>query len=426
LIATEVAALLRCELQASREPSFPAKASSTYVGSPARKHDECMGGTQDEQFSTAGVTPERALELLWRQAPDFAFVLLDVSGYITGWRGAAEAMLGHAEDDVIGQSLDIIFAPEDLELGLAHMERAVALAMGHSEDDRWHLRKDGTRIWVAGSLVALYEGDRHVGYAKTMCDRTNLRAQMETTENRLDHAHDALRGRDVFFGRLTHEVRNALGPIRSVTDVLERRGLVTAELTMPLKVVKRQVAQMERMMEDLAEVARFGAGKLQLAKCDFDLGNELREIAAAVAPDAQAKLQALEVLTPPAPILLHADKARVHQIVFNLLHNALKYTPRGGRIWLHCTVEIDQAVIKVSDDGQGVPPELLPVIFELFTQENPHQSEGGFGVGLSLVKDLVDAHQGFVEVRSDGKGRGSEFTVRLPLCVSSAEGAPGP
>ena len=105
----------------------------------------------------------------------------------------------------------------------------------------------------------------------------------------------------------------------------------------------------------------------------------------------------------------------MHQIVFNLLHNAIKYTPEGGRVWLHCSVEVDEAVIKVEDTGVGIAPALLPEIFDLFTQENPHQSEGGFGVGLSLVKDLVDAHHGFVEVRSEGKNRGSEFTVRLPL-----------
>ncbi|OUL99838.1 PAS domain-containing sensor histidine kinase [Variovorax sp. JS1663] len=373
----------------------------------------------------SSVTPERALELLWQQAPDQAFVLLDAAGHITGWRGAAEAMFGYAEEEVVGKPLDIIFVPEDLALGLAEMERAVALAIGNSEDDRWHLRQDGQRIWVAGTLVALRDGDRHVGFAKTMCDRTNLRAQMETSMNRLDHAHKALHGRDLFFGRLTHEVRNALGPIRSVTELLNRRGLVTPELEMPLNVVKRQVAQMERMMEDLAEVARFGAGKLQLVKTAFDLTIDIREIAEAVIPDAASKLQVLEVLVPPAPVILHADKARVHQIVFNLLHNAIKYTPRGGRIWLYCTVEIDQAVIKVSDNGIGIPPSLLPVIFELFTQENPHQSEGGFGVGLSLVKDLVDAHHGFVEVRSDGKDRGSEFTVRLPLRVPTTDSVPG-
>ncbi|MDM0117029.1 PAS domain-containing sensor histidine kinase [Variovorax sp. J22R133] len=372
------------------------------------------------------VTPERALELLWQQAPDLAFVLLDTAGAIIGWRGASEAMFGYTEEEVIGKPFDLIFAPEDLALGLADMERAVALAIGQSEDDRWHVRKDGIRIWVAGSLVALREGDRHVGFAKMMCNRTNLRAQMETTVNRLDHAHDALRGRDVFFSRLTHEVRNALGPIRNVTELVARRGLATPELEMPLNVVKRQVVQMERMLEDLAEVARFGAGKLQLVKTSFDLCTDLQEIAAAVRPDASLKLQTLDVLVPPAPVHLLADKARVHQIVFNLLHNAIKYTPRGGHIWLHCTVEIDQAVIKVSDNGIGIPSTLLPTIFDLFTQENPHQAEGGFGVGLSLVKDLVDAHKGFVEVRSDGKDHGSEFTVRLPLCPEVVEGASGP
>jgi signal transduction histidine kinase len=121
------------------------------------------------------------------------------------------------------------------------------------------------------------------------------------------------------------------------------------------------------------------------------------------------------VLVPPVPVAIVADRERVHQIVFNLLHNAIKYTPAGGRIWLRCTVEIDHAVIKVEDTGVGIEPSLLPVIFDLFTQENPQQSEGGFGVGLSLVRDLVHAHGGFVEVRCDGKGHGCEFSVRLPL-----------
>ena len=110
---------------------------------------------------------------------------------------------------------------------------------------------------------------------------------------------------------------------------------------------------------------------------------------------------------PARTFKVSADKARVHQIVFNLLHNAIKYTPPGGRIWLQCTAEADHAVIKVEDTGVGIAPSLLPRIFELFTQEDPHQSGGGFGVGLSLVKDLVDAHRGFVEVRCDGKHRGA-------------------
>ena len=361
------------------------------------------------------LSAERALELLCQQAPDFAFVLLDRAGKVIGWRAASEKIFGYSEAEMLGAAIDVLFTEEDRALGLPQLEREVALSAQRSEDDRWHLRKDGTRIWVFGSLIALHEGDRHVGFAKVMSDRTNLRAQLETLQNRLDSAHDALRGRDAFFGQLTHEIRNALGPIRNATDLIERKGLLTNELEMPIGIVKRQVAQMARMLEDLAEVVRFGTGKLQLVKENFDLGRDLVEIAAAVEPEAAQKNQAIAVLVPPAPVSIFADKARVHQIVFNLLHNAIKYTPRGGRIWLQCTVEADQAVIKVEDTGVGIAPSLLPRIFDLFTQEDPHQSGGGFGVGLSLVKDLVDAHQGFVEVRCDGKHRGSEFTVRLPL-----------
>jgi PAS domain S-box-containing protein len=365
--------------------------------------------------ATPRLTPERALALLWQQAPDVAFVVLDVDGSITGWRGAAEALFGYQEAEAIGCPIDILFVEEDRALGRPRLEREIAVAARCSEDDRWHLRKDGLRIWVTGSLIALREGDAHVGFAKVMADKTNLRAQLDTTENRLAHAHDVLQGGDMFFGRLTHEVRNALGPIRSATELIARKALVTAELAGPLRVIERQVGQLERMMSDLVEVVRFGAGKLQLVRTGFDLGTDLKEIATTVQPEAQKKAQTLTALVPGAPIPIQADRERVHQIVFNLLHNAIKYTPRGGQIWLHCTVEIDHAVIEVQDNGQGIAPTLLPVIFDLFTQENPHQSGGGFGVGLSLVKDLVDAHGGFVEVRSDGKDRGSEFTVRLPL-----------
>jgi PAS domain S-box-containing protein len=367
------------------------------------------------QIETNPLTVEQALGLLWQQAPDIALVLLDRSSTIIGWRAASEKIFGYSEAEMLGGTIDILFTEEDRALGLPQLEREVALSAQRSEDDRWHLRKDGTHIWVFGSLIALREGNRHVGFAKLMSDRTNLRAQLETLENRLDGAHDALRGRDAFFGRLTHEIRNALGPVRNATELVERKGLLTGELEVPFNIVKRQVVQMTRMLEDLAEVVRFGTGKLQLVMQRFDLGADLVEIAATLTEDAKRKNQTIAVHVPSAPVPIVADKARVHQIVFNLLHNAIKYTPPGGRIWLHGSVEVDQAVIKVQDTGAGIAPALLPKIFELFTQEDPHQSGGGFGVGLSLVKDLVDAHRGFVEVRCEGKHRGSEFTVRLPL-----------
>lgn len=369
-----------------------------------------------------GLNPERAALLLWEQSPDIAFVVLDAKGAITGWRGAAEALFGYRESEILGRPIDVLFVDDDRALGMPEMEQQVAKAIRRSEDDRWHLRKDGARIWVTGSLIALHENGQHAGFVKVMVDRTNLRAQIETTENRLERANKTLQERDAFFSRLVHEVRNALGPLRLAAQLIEKKKELSESSSKSADILQRQVTLIERMMDDLAEVVRFGTGKLSLTKTEFDLTADIVEIADVVLGDAAKKKQTLGVLVPPSAVPILADRQRVHQIIFNLLHNAIKYTPAEGRIWIRCTVEIDHAVIKVEDTGIGIDSALLPVIFELFTQEDPHRSGGGFGVGLSLVRDLVHAHGGFVEVRCDGKGQGSEFTVRLPLHRAGVSG----
>lgn len=356
----------------------------------------------------------RLLPLLTAQAPDHAFILLDAHSRIVGWLGAAADIFGYSDAEVAGRTLDFLFTDEDRAQGLPQHEREVAVTSGRSEDDRWHLRKDGAWIWVMGSLMALREDGRLAGFAKVISDRTGRFSQSETMKNRLDAAHRSLQAKDVFFARLAHEVRNALSPMMSVVNLLERSPEGEG-VKLSLAVVRREIAQLQRLMRDLSDVARSGVGKLQLLKEEFNLGVDLTEIAESLRPQALAKQQHLVSMVPPVPVLIHADRQRVHQIVFNLVHNAIKYTPPGGHIWTQCTVEGDYAVIKVEDTGVGIAPDLLPLIFELFTQENPSQSEGGFGVGLSLVKDLVDAHDGFVEVACDGKGKGATFAVRLPI-----------
>ncbi|VWX61913.1 conserved hypothetical protein [Burkholderiales bacterium 8X] len=365
-------------------------------------------------LSTPCRTARHLLELLWLQAPDHAFILLDVEGKVVGWGGAAAETFGYPEGEMLGQHFELLFTDEDRCQGLPAYEREVAISAGRSDDDRWMQRKDGTLVWTSGSLIALKENGRLVGLAKLVTDRTDKRAQLETLQNRLDAAKRGLKKKNEFFGRVIHEVRNALFPVVSAIALLEKTpGAERGKL--PMAVIKRQVAQMERMMLDLADVARFHVGKLQLAKQDLDLGKELAEIVEAVRETTEAKQLALTVIVPPSPVVIHADRQRVHQIVYNLLHNAIKYTPPGGQVWAYCSKESEHGVVKVEDTGIGIAPELLPVIFDLFTQEHPEQSEGGFGVGLSLVKELVDAHDGFVEVKCDGKGKGSVFAVRLPL-----------
>jgi two-component system CheB/CheR fusion protein len=354
---------------------------------------------------------------LWDQAKDHAIIFLDRDGAIVGWAGAASDIFGFDEAEMIGEPLNRLFVKEDQEQGVPEHERALAVSAGRSEDDRWHVRKDGARIWVTGSLMALRDGTRLLGFCKIVTDRTNLRTTFETLQNRLEAAQHEVANRTVFFGRVAHEVRNCLSPIQSVASLIEAVES-NADLKLPLAVIRRQVAQLERMMKDLTEVARLGVGKLTLDKRRFDLCAALKETAETVRNSASRKMQDLTVLVPSVPLEICADRERVHQIVFNLLHNAVKYTPEGGRIWLHCTVEPGYAVIKVEDTGVGISAELLPVIFDLFTQENAAQSDGGFGVGLSLVKDLADAHDGFVEVRCDGKGKGCVFAVRLPIALA--------
>ncbi|AKJ27357.1 chemotaxis protein methyltransferase CheR [Caldimonas brevitalea] len=358
---------------------------------------------------------ERLLQLFLAQTHEHAVALLDVDGTIVGWRGAAEHVFGYREAEVLGQPISLIFTEEDVERRTDRFERLAASVSGVEEDDRWHVRHDGTRIWLSGTIMALRdERNELVGYGKIMRDRTDLRARIETLEHRIEELEQSHRHKDVFFARLSHEVRNSLAPLRNAAELI-RRTQNPAELRFPLSLVQRQLELLGRMAQDLTEVARAAAGKLTLAVERLDLNAQLQLCAEASRAHAEGKQQELQVLLPETSVELQADPERLQQVVFNLLDNAIKYTPEHGRIWLKLAIEGPDAVIRVRDTGRGMGPELLPRVFDLFTQGAPDEAEGGFGVGLSLVKDLVHAHGGTVEVRSEGGGKGSEFTVRLPM-----------
>lgn len=357
---------------------------------------------------------ELLLQLI-HQMSDHAVLLLDPAGTIIGWRGAAERIFGYSEADVLGQPISLIFTDTDQAHGLPLLERAIAAADGRSEDDRWHVRKDGTRVWITGTMQAIRNAAGEViAFAKILRDRTDLRAQIETLEQRVQALSLAQRDKDVFFVRLMHEMRNALAPLGNATELI-RRAAQPAQLEFPLAMARRQLELLTRMVGDLFQVARIGVDQLQLQPECFDLCGELQFVADTVREPAQRRGQVLEVLVPPAAIEIEADRQRVHQIMFNLLSNAVKYTPEKGRIWVKATVEGKDAVIRVEDNGIGLAPELLPSLFSLFTREAPRGPAEGLGVGLGLVKELVQAHGGTVEVRSEGRDKGTEFTVRLPL-----------
>ncbi|HEX3871793.1 MAG TPA: ATP-binding protein, partial [Pirellulales bacterium] len=204
--------------------------------------------------------------------------------------------------------------------------------------------------------------------------------------------------------------------IMNALQIMQQDQTGRAVIQQARSVIERQVRQMTRLIDDLLDVTRITRGKVQLRKEQVELSGVVQRAVETVKPMIEARQHTLTVSLPDEPIWLDADPARLEQIVSNLLANAAKYTEPGGRIWLSAMCQNQRAVISVRDEGVGIAPELLPHIFDLFTQAERtlDQSQGGLGVGLTLVKSLLELHGGTISARSDGPGKGSEFVVELP------------
>lgn len=224
------------------------------------------------------------------------------------------------------------------------------------------------------------------------------------------------RRKDEFLATLAHELRNPLAPIRYAVALLQRAPDANKARHV-LDVVERQTGHLTRLVDDLLEVSRIHRGLIHLQRGPIALSAVLEQAAETVAPQLLAAGHRIDVRLPPAALTVNADSTRLVQVVANLLNNAIKYTPDGGQLRLAGWTEDQVAVIEVADNGVGIPPKDQPRLFDLFTQlpHTAHRAQGGLGIGLSLVKSLVDLHGGQVEVRSQGLGQGSRFLVRLPL-----------
>lgn len=361
------------------------------------------------------------LDLLTRyvsQATEHAIIVLDSAGIIVGWLGAAERVFGHSADEAVGQPIALIFTSEDKARGFDNYERDLARAHSRSEDDRWHLRKDGSRIWVTGALEAVKDDSGELlGYVKLMRDRTDLRAHTEWLENQLQSQGSANIRTNLFLSTLGHELRNPLGPLQNAAHIVQRLS-TDPRTDKAAEVMINQVGVLARLAEDLMEVSRAQAGKIELDMQRTDLRDMLNETALALRPSALDKGVLLECVMPPAPLPVKLDVLRFPRVVLNLVGNAIKYTPAGGSVWIKATQEGNDVLLRVEDTGIGIVPDMLPRIFDLFTQERQAQDmvPGGLGIGLAIAKQLVELHGGNVQARSAGAGKGAEFTVRLPAC----------
>ncbi len=370
---------------------------------------------------------DHLLRLLAEQTQEHALFFLDTDGRVAWWGPGAEQIFGHSSEEIVGRHGAVLFVPEDIDAGVPQLELDIARRNDAAEDDRWQLRKDGSRFWAVGAMVSLKEADGSLaGFAKILRNRTDLREQIDTLRNHALALDQAARRRDAFISTLSHELRNPLAPLANAVQIIRMSMPATPELEFGVKVIERQMDLMRRLVDDLLDMSRMNAGKIELKPVRLSLAEVLREAAEAARSLMVERRHDLELLLAAGPVEVEGDRDRLQQVFVNLLNNAAKYTPPGGHIWLMASIEGHEAVVKVEDDGIGIPHEMLPRIFDLFTQVESAKSysSGGLGIGLSLVKNLVALHGGSVQVRSDGVGKGSEFTVRLPLAAALSASPP--
>ncbi|MCD2519461.1 ATP-binding protein [Massilia sp. G4R7] len=246
-----------------------------------------------------------------------------------------------------------------------------------------------------------------------------------------DLAEATNRRQTEFLAMLAHELRNPLAPLSMSASLLHSLGGSNQQLTHVAGVVRRQVDHMARLLDDLLDAARISSGKITLAVRPMTLSAALDQAIETVAPRIRERSQHLQVALPDEPLTIEGDPVRLTQVFANLLGNASKYTGDGGRIALRAWRAQEEVVVEVSDNGSGIAAEMLPQVFDLFIQgpRSLARSEGGLGIGLNVVRNLVGMHGGSVGADSAGEGRGSTFTVRLPLSAAAApamEVAPGP
>ncbi|MGH7559486.1 MAG: response regulator [Gemmatimonadales bacterium] len=241
-----------------------------------------------------------------------------------------------------------------------------------------------------------------------------------------DRLRETDRRKDEFLAQLAHELRNPLASLQNALSVMRLKPLEDPQLAWCRDLMGRQTDQLTRLVEDLLDVSRITLGKIRLRREPLDLARIIHEAVEASRPFVEARRHRLEVAVPERPLLLEGDGARLTQVVANLLNNAAKYQHDQGRIDIDVAREDGTAVVRIRDEGFGIPPELLPRIFEPFTQGEVSQIrvQGGLGLGLALVKSLVEMHGGSVVAMSGGPDRGSEFVVRLP-CLLEAVAVPG-
>jgi PAS domain S-box-containing protein len=371
---------------------------------------------------------EQRFRLLIENITDYAIFMIDAEGRVASWNSGAQHLLGYSAQEIVGEPSSRFFGDEGQSLSREMVE---ALSTGRATSTGWRLRKDGTRLFVEGVLTAVRdEQGQLLGYSKLMKDITDKR-RIETEREQLLQSERAARSeaersgrmKDEFLATLSHELRTPLSAILGWSHVLAQVNGANSEIREGLKIIERNARAQAQIIEDLLDMSGIISGKVRLEMRKVDLASVVETSIHAVQPAAVAKGVALETTIEHRPAAINGDANRLQQVFWNLLANAVKFTPKGGRIAISLERSGSHFEVVVTDSGEGIDGAFLPHVFERFRQADASTARrhGGLGLGLAIVKQLVELHGGNVIAASDGDGTGSTFTVTLPVMASRSE-----
>lgn len=379
----------------------------------------------ERQLRQADITFARVVDGL----RDYAVVLLDEAGRIQFWNRAARTIFGYEAAEVLGQSAALLFPPEAQPHAALAGELQQARSHGKANDNRWLIARDGRRLWAEGSVTALADDEgRPSGFCKLVHDATDSYLAAEALRQAKEDADRANQAKDRFLAVLSHELRTPLAPITTAVHVLEKVAQLDDRHRDLLPMIRRNVALEARLIDDLLDLTAIGAGKVSLQRERVDMHQLTQAVVAMVGETLQDKGIRLELALEAHCPWVEADQARMQQVLWNIMRNAAKFTPEGGRILVR-TQSIDgEFSLSCTDSGIGIATEALPRIFRPFEQADSEvaRSYGGLGLGLAIAQGLMQQHGGQIRASSDGRGTGATFTITLPCAVGAEQPSRAP
>ena len=390
--------------------------------------------TQRRNHEEALRQSEERFRLMVEGVAEYAVFMLDANGHVASWNVGAQRIKGYTADEIMGQHFSVFYPQEARDSGWPEHELQVAADKGSFVDTGWRVRKDGTTLWANVTITAMRDDHgRLLGFAKLTRDLTERKrveaieianqereAILDAERSARMAAQRATRIKDEFLATLSHELRTPLSAILGWTQILLKGQATTeADRRRAIEVIDRNARAQVQLIDDLLDLSRIITGKVRLDLRQVSMLEVAQAAIDSALPIAATKDIRLRSLFDPGRTTVTGDASRLQQVVWNLLTNALKFTPKGGQVQVLLQRVNSHIELSVADTGIGIPASFLPQVFDRFSQRDSTttRAHGGLGLGLAISKQLVELHGGTIRVTSPGEGQGSTFIVELPVSL---------